>query len=50
MKGAVVALSKHHEAALIQNSKTDRDNAVMDAVALIEHQWHRHADLLAETC
>jgi hypothetical protein len=49
MKGAVVALSKHHEAALLQNSKTDRENAVMDAVALIEHQLHKHADLLSET-
>jgi len=47
MKGAVVALSKHHEAALLQ-SQTDRENAVMDAAALIEHQMHRHADLLAE--
>jgi len=45
MKGAVVALSKHHEAALLQ---TDRETAVMEAAALIQHHLHSHADLLAE--
>jgi predicted RNase H-like nuclease (RuvC/YqgF family) len=48
MKGAVVALSKHHEAALLQKSKTERETAVMEAAALIQHHLHTHADLLAE--
>jgi len=43
MKGAVVALSKHHEAALLQ---TDRETAVMEAAALIQHHLHSHAEIL----
>merc|ERR1719387_3363443 len=45
MKGAVVALSKHHEAALLQKSKTNSENAVMEAAAIIQHQMQlkKHA-------
>ena len=47
MKGAAIALSKHHEAALLQNSKTDRDYAVMDAAAPTGHQLHIHVEFLS---
>jgi hypothetical protein len=47
MKGAITALSKHHE-SFLQVSTTDRDNAVMTAGVAIEAQLRRHHDLLAE--
>jgi len=47
MKGAITALSKHHE-SFLQVSSSERDNAVMTASVAIEAQLRRHRDLLAE--
>jgi hypothetical protein len=48
LKGAVVALSSHHESALLQASVSNRELAAIDAIAAIQHQLHHHADMLAE--
>jgi len=48
LKGAVIALSSHHESALLQASVSTRELAEVDAIATIQHQLHHHADLLAE--
>jgi len=47
LKGAVTTLSKHHGAsALIQQSLSVHDNAVMEATILIQKQLHEHSELL----
>merc|ERR1719160_1608005 len=47
LKSAVIALSKHHEAALLQESS----DSIVDfagIVTMLQHELHRHADFLAE--
>jgi len=48
LKGAVIALSKHHEAAFLQTSESDQEMAMMKAVVSIQHALSKHADMLAE--
>jgi len=48
LKGAVIALSKHHEAAFLQTSQSDQEMAMMKAVVSIQHALKKHADMLAE--
>jgi len=45
MKGAVVALSKHHEASLVQ---TDRENSILEIAVMLQNQMRHHAAMLAE--
>jgi len=50
LKGAVTTLSKHHGgSALLQQSATARDEAVMQAAVVVQTQLRRHADFLSET-
>jgi len=50
MKGAISALSKHHEgdAAFLQTSISAGEDAVMATVVSIQDQLRKHNDLLAE--
>jgi len=47
LKGAVIAISKHHE-GFLQTSKSDLEFTAMKAVVTIQHVLKKHADLLAE--
>merc|ERR1719316_1749106 len=44
MKGAVVALSKHHESALLQSS----DTSVLEIATMLQESLRKHHGLLAE--
>jgi len=44
LKGAVVALSKHHEASFLQSGEGEA--AFLPAVAVIQHALQKHADML----
>jgi len=46
MKGAVVALSKHHDASLVQTS--DRENSILEIAVMVQSQMRHHAAMLAE--
>jgi len=48
LKGAVVALSKHHEAAFLQSSESDQEMAMLTAIVTIQHALKIHAHMLAE--
>merc|ERR1719443_1652654 len=48
MKGAISALSKHHEASFLQLSTTDRETETMTAATTVTHLLRKHADLLSE--
>jgi len=48
LKGAVVALAKHHEASFLQTSLSDTERAQMTAAVSIQHLLKKHHDLLAE--
>jgi len=48
LKGAVIALSKHHESAFLQTSQSDQEMAMMKAVVSIQHALKTHSDMLAE--
>merc|ERR1719262_313075 len=48
LKSAVIALSKHHEAALLQQESSDSIMDFAGTVAMLQTQLHRHADFLAE--
>jgi len=47
LKGAVVALAKHHESAFLQVSQTARESMVMNAAVAIKHAFEKHSHLLA---
>merc|ERR1719399_578692 len=47
MKGAIVALSKHHEASFLQVSATVHDAATLKRVAFARQALVRHADLVS---
>merc|ERR1719235_1507293 len=46
MKGAVSALSKHHEPSFLQASTSAREQATMGAVVAVRDLLRRHEDLL----
>jgi len=48
LKGAVVALAKHHESNFLQMTQTAKESLLMDAAVSIQYQLRRHHDLLAE--
>jgi len=48
LKGAVTALSKHHEASFLQESSGDMENSRLMAAVSVQHTLKRHSDLLAE--
>jgi hypothetical protein len=48
LKGAVIALSSHHESALLQQSVSTRELNAVNAIAVIQHQLKHHEDLLGE--
>jgi len=48
LKGAVVALAKHHESAFLQMSLSAKESMLMNAAVSIQHQLKKHHDLLAE--
>jgi len=47
LKGAVIAISKHHE-GFLQTSQSDQELLAMQAVVTIQHVLKKNADLLAE--
>lgn len=47
LKGAVVALAKHHESSFLQTSLSDKERVLMSAAASIDHQLKKHRDLLS---
>jgi hypothetical protein len=48
LKSAVIALSKHHEAALLQEESSEAIFDFAKTVTMLQHQMHKHADFLAE--
>jgi len=48
LKGAVVALAKHHESSFLQSSETSKEQVLMTAAVSIQHLLKKHHDILAE--
>merc|ERR1719262_1914127 len=48
LKSAVAALSKHHDAALIQSESTDSQMNFLKAMMDLQHKMNKHAKLVAE--
>merc|ERR1719262_936894 len=48
LKSAVAALSKHHDAALIQSESTDSQMNFLKAMMDLQHKMNKHANLIAE--
>merc|ERR1719162_1903270 len=48
LKGAVVALAKHHESSFLQTSVSDMERSQMTAAVSIQHLLKKHHDLLSE--
>jgi len=48
LKSAVAALSKHHDAALLQSESTDSQMNFLKAMMDLQHKMTKHANLVAE--
>merc|ERR1719158_2546195 len=48
LKSAISALSKHHDAALLQSESTDAQLNFMKAMMDLQHKMNKHSDLVAE--
>jgi len=48
LKSAIAALSKHHDAALLQSESTDSQLNFLKAMMDLQHKMNKHANLVAE--